>query len=85
MAFSPGTYLSELVLKSTWYEKDEGLPGAECGLRGLNAIADLEVKQCPVQHSHLCLVLGGLAAPYTCSQGLAACLAACCLSGSTGC
>lgn len=81
-AFRLGTYLSELALKGACYKKDEELPSTELGLRGLNVVADLEAKQCPVQHRHLCLVLGGLAALYinTCSQGLAACSAACHLS-----
>lgn len=83
--FGLGTFLLELALKGATYEKDEGLPTTERGLRSLNAIADLETKQCPVQCRHLCLVLGGLAAPYTCSQGLAACSAACHLSESMGC
>lgn len=85
MAFRLGTYLAELALKGAWYEKDEGLPTAECGLRSLNVIADLKAKKGPVQHHHLCLVLGGLAILYTCSQGLAPCSPARCLFGSVGC
>lgn len=75
IAFRLSTYLSELAPRSAWYEKDEGFPSAERGLRGLNAIADLEAKQCPVQCSHICLALGGLASPYIYFQGLAACSA----------
>lgn len=37
MVLRPSTCLSDLALENAWYEKGEGLPSAQCALRGLNA------------------------------------------------